>query len=466
MASVFKRSIWINPKTGKACRRSTPGAKRGRSRIWYYKVIGDKRRYSGYSDKTATSAKAADHERRLARGEQGLIDHFAEHRKQPLSDHVREYLADLNAAGRDKAHIYINEKRLEKLAASCNWTRLPDITANSFIRWREGQSEAAPKTLNHYLGTARAFCRWCVRLSRLPQDPLANISEVKINGNIRRQRRALTIDEIERLFAVAGHRKVAYLFAILTGARRGEMRQLQWGDVHLDASNPFVELRASTTKNGKRAILSLRDDLVAELRNLKPSAPEPMAPVFKGVMEPRKMRRFYADMKAAGICRVDAQGRVIDWHSMRHTTATLLARSGVSPRTTQEIMRHSDQRLTNIVYTDVTQLPILDAMARLPRFDNEQPKVTGGGTVKPSDQEADVETHVTLGCTKGCTTELALWHPKSHFPAQSEKLADAKNIHNSQENAGFCATVQSAGKMRPLGIEPRTNRLKVCCSTS
>ena len=128
-------------------------------------------------------------------------------------------------------------------------------------------------------------------------------------------------------------------------------------------------------------------------------------------------------------------------------------------------MRHSDQRLTNIVYTDVTQLPILDAMARLPRCDNEQSKVTGG-KVKPRDQEADVEARITLGCTKACTTEPALWHPKAHFPAQSEKLADAKNMHNSQENAGFCATVQSAGKMRPLGIEPRTHRLKVCCSTS
>ncbi len=462
MASVFKRSIWLNPTTGKSCRKDTLGAKHARSRIWYYKVIGDKRSYPGYTDKTATTAKAAEHEKRLARGEQGLIDHFAEHRKKPLSEHVREYLADLKAAGRDKAHIYINEKRLEKLAVNCNWTRLPDITANSFVRWREGQSEAAPKTLNHYLGTARAFCRWCMRLNRLPQDPLANISEVKINGDVRRQRRALTIEEIERLLAVAGSRKVAYLFAILTGARRGEMRQLQWGDVHLDCPDPFVELRASTTKNGKRAVLWLRDDLAAELHRIKPDEAEPTAPVFKGVMEPHKMRKFNADLKSAGIPRVDAQGRIIDWHSMRHTTATLLARSGVSPRTAQEIMRHSDQRLTNVVYTDVTQLPTLDAMARLPRFDNAQPKATGKAAMEPSGQTANTG----LCRTKGSTMDLAFGCLNSHLPASLEKTGNAKKPHISQENERNCATLHSAGKMRPLGIEPRTHRLKVCCSTS
>ena len=38
---------------------------------------------------------------------------------------------------------------------------------------------------------------------------------------------------------------------------RGEIKQLMWSDVHLDAPRPFLEVRASTTKNKKGAVIPL-----------------------------------------------------------------------------------------------------------------------------------------------------------------------------------------------------------------
>jgi len=57
-------------------------------------------------------------------------------------------------------------------------------------------------------------------------------------------------------------------------------------------------------------------------------------------------------LKAAGIDFVNATGHRADFHSLRHTLATNLARAGTAPRVAMEIMRHSDMRLTAKTYTD------------------------------------------------------------------------------------------------------------------
>jgi hypothetical protein len=80
------------------------------------------------------------------------------------------------------------------------------------------------------------------------------------------------------------------------------------------------------------------------------------------------MVEFRADLKSAGIAEVDGQGRRVVFHSLRHTLATNLSRSGVAPRAAQDIMRHSEIRLTMQVYTDASMLGTADAIEQLPRF--------------------------------------------------------------------------------------------------
>ena len=70
-------------------------------------------------------------------------------------------------------------------------------------------------------------------------------------------------------------------------------------------------------------------------------------------------------LQKAGIEKIDASGKKVDFHSFRYTFATKLARKGVSQRLTQELMRHSDPRLTANLYTDVSHLPTFDAVQDL-----------------------------------------------------------------------------------------------------
>ena len=170
----------------------------------------------------------------------------------------------------------------------------------------------------------------------------------------------MTDQEVNNLLTVCNpQRRPMYMLALLTGLRRNEIRQLQWEDIHLDAVKPFLLARASTTKNGKQAVIFLRDDLVEALRELKTKT---------NIIRCPRIETFYKDLKTAGIARKDASGRIIDFHSLRHTLATNCALSNVPVRTAMEVMRHSSINLTTKTYTDAKLLPTADAIESLPRF--------------------------------------------------------------------------------------------------
>ena len=63
------------------------------------------------------------------------------------------------------------------------------------------------------------------------------------------------------------------------------------------------------------------------------------------------MRIFDRILKRAEIPRVDAEGRKVDMHALRHTFASRLARSGAGLVQAQRLLGHSDPSLTARVYT-------------------------------------------------------------------------------------------------------------------
>ena len=73
-----------------------------------------------------------------------------------------------------------------------------------------------------------------------------------------------------------------------------------------------------------------------------------------------------ADLADADIPYVDDAGRYADFHSLRHSTGSLLAASGVHPKVVQSIMRHSDINLTMSRYTHIFRGQESEAVAKLP----------------------------------------------------------------------------------------------------
>ena len=297
--------------------------------------------------------------------------------QSPLEEHLRQYVADLAALKRDDQYIYELKNRVRRLIKECAWKQLKDVTADSYQAWRAKQT-LSPKTLNEYLGSISSLLNWMEKHERIARNPLQHVQKVQGNGAQVRPRRAFSDDEMQRLLAIAGARKVVYLTAVYTGLRRSELAALELRDLHSEGEKPFINARASTTKNHQQAVIALHPELLAALRLHVTSLPAGGSRIFAGVMP--TMTRFKMDLKAAGIPFLNASGQRADFHSLRHTLATNLARAGTAPRVAMEIMRHSDMRLTAKTYTDAGLLPVADAVLKLPFLSKPKDTSTQIGT--------------------------------------------------------------------------------------
>lgn len=67
--------------------------------------------------------------------------------------------------------------------------------------------------------------------------------------------------------------------------------------------------------------------------------------LFPGTWAERSAKMLRADLVAAGIPVVTPDG-VADFHALRHTLCTRLAKSGTSPKEAQMLARHSSITLT------------------------------------------------------------------------------------------------------------------------
>jgi len=378
MASVFKRGRWIDPN-GRKCTKHTPGAKWTESRFYTVQVNldGRIRRIKGYTDRAASEQMGAKLERAKAQGAEGLDDPYKAHRNRRLSEHVADWIAELRQLGRDDVYVGLCESRIARLIAECDWKTFSSINADSFIRWRATATSTVghsakrganiltmgARTQNHYLETVRAFCKWSIKRKRLAVHPLADVTPVETAGQLRRQRRALTQNEITALLsAVHARHQLAYRIILGTGLRRDELRQLRWGDVMLDAPMPCILLRAETTKGKRADVLPLRIDLASMLKASRGEADDSES-VCRSVPSMDTHKRYLAK---AAIPFEDTEHRRADFHSLRHTYGSLLASAGIAPRIAMSLMRHTDMRLTMNVYTDPRIFDLAGAVEKLP----------------------------------------------------------------------------------------------------
>ena len=241
-------------------------------------------------------------------------------------------------------------------------TRLGDVTPERIRRALAALTARglSPQTVNGYRTALRSFYAWLVREGRWPENPVVQVSRVR-PGEPSRERRALTPEELARLLERAPpHRSLCYRVAVTTGLRRSELAALRWRDVDLPAAT--VRVRSATAKNRREATQPLPEGTVEALRAARGEHQLPTAPVFRSVPSTKRLRE---DLAAAGIGYETGAG-VLDFHALRVTYATMLARAGVSLVQAQQLLRHSDPKLTANVYT---RLELHDGHAAVARID-------------------------------------------------------------------------------------------------
>ncbi len=282
---------------------------------------------------------------------------------QEISELLSEYIDDLTALGRSRSYIVHLQGYINKVCTESNWKTLRDITTTGFEAWRKHHSQMSAKTLNLYLNGLNAFLNFLLDRGKLAQNPLAAVRKVDTRGKKVYMRRALTLDELRRLFAVLDAKeRVAVMLGVYCGMRYNEIRNLSWDDLSIDVESPLVKLPASITKNRKESVLPLHPDLVDALRNIRPpNASGKVLLTFKTIR-----RRLPEAWNKANIPWVDEQGKHADFHALRMTYCTMLENCGTPQRVTQDAMRHSDIQLSASVYTDSSQLHLRQYILALP----------------------------------------------------------------------------------------------------
>lgn len=195
----------------------------------------------------------------------------------------------------------------------------------------------------------------------------------------RKERRSLTEDELKRLFQTARERKhrhkkqrreieLVYRLLAGTGLRSTELSLTV--STQFDFERNRFTVKAGKTKNKKSDVLPIRSDLAILLKSwIEEHEIEPNARIFH-YDKHSIYRSFKADCKTAGIEMKGDDGRSVDVHSLRRTFGTMLARAGVPLTTTQRLMRHSTPELTAKLYIDVEPIDMLQAVEKLPTFDD------------------------------------------------------------------------------------------------
>jgi len=368
------------------------------------------RESTGCRDKQAAQQNANDRAREAERVRTGSLPkeelEAREHGSRPLPEHVAEYERSLLTKGTTEWHRRETLRRLRRVVDDCSFETLTAIRASEIERWVNSRLEEGmgPRTVNTYLASIKAFVNWARKGHRLLGDPLSTLGNVREQSDVRRQRRALTEEELARLLRTArerplrdattirrGKRKgelgakvrpelkaqlerlgleraLIYKTLVLTGLRRGELEKTRIRDVDLDPAGPNIRLPATTTKNRKAATIPLRADLASDMEAWLSGLEEGTSSDAGLFTVPKALNQILGrDLAAAGIPKRDADGRTIDVHALRHTTATHLTKSAdVAPRTAQALMRHGTPELTMNRYTDPELLAKREALDALP----------------------------------------------------------------------------------------------------
>lgn len=183
----------------------------------------------------------------------------------------------------------------------------------------------------------------------------------------------LQLAEIPQMFDAVRGRRLYYPIAVValgTGMRRGELCALRWQDVNLDAARLRVERSLEQTRRSglrfkepkskrSRRTISLSPTVVAELRKHWADQQEQRLALGLGGSSPdglvfadwdgsplapdRLTDNFSYAMAAAGLPHVTL-------HSLRHTHASQLIRSGVDILTVSRRLGHANATVTLNTY--------------------------------------------------------------------------------------------------------------------
>jgi integrase len=190
---------------------------------------------------------------------------------------------------------------------------------------------------------------------------------------LKRPRSFLTLDEFHLLMSqLAGPSRLIVALAGGVGLRIGEILALRWGTIDFDRGTVRVEetcykghLGTPKTRASRRELplpAPIIQDLVIHRRHCVDTSPSAL------VFGTRKGTPLSADnMRRRELRPACARANIkpIDWHTLRHTHATLLHNQGTPLKMAQAQLGHSHVSTTSDFYTHIVHSGQREAIDRL-----------------------------------------------------------------------------------------------------
>lgn len=410
---------------------------RGQRYYLRYTTIGGNRRTVSLGTTSLRRAEAAARKilDREDEARAGVVDPIRLHARTAFSEHVEAWERSLRCSARQRKDLV---RTVTLMAKHQGLAVLRDLTRDACDAWLGHRQDLGLSVtrLNHHRAHLRQFSRWLAETDRVKVDPLRRLARFAAAAEgepdgLSFDRRALDDDELRRLLEHAPEpRRSVYLVAVTTGLRRGELAQLRWDSVDLEARQ--LTVLAGTTKNRRTAHLPLTAGAVEALQGIRDrawvreeldrlrlvlaaarseSAAARELGCSRSTMHRRLDRlgklltagptrlvwpggrwcypdgrgpgiptvpRLHSDLVAAGVEPENDLG-LADFHALRTTFGTALARAGVPLVVAQRLMRHSSPDLTARYYTRVRSSDQREAVAAVWRGLAEA--AVEGGTV-------------------------------------------------------------------------------------
>jgi integrase len=281
---------------------------------------------------------------------QTVSDLAAHYRKHELTSDKKAF------ATIESTSIYLSNHVVRKWGDV--W--LSDVRTVEVEQWLHSLPYA-PATRSKIRNIMSALFNHGIRHEWIHRNP---ITKVRASAKRLREPDVLSPAELSALIAELPLReKAMVMLAASTGLRRSELIALTWrdidplliqvnvlrscvrnhfGDTKTEASRRPVPLHSSVVQClnewRKKSKHNGNDDFLFPSNRKEGKQPITPDMVLKKVIRP-------------ALVRAKIIGKVIGWHSFRHSLATNLRAAGADLKTAQELLRHANSRITLDVYT-------------------------------------------------------------------------------------------------------------------
>jgi integrase len=277
------------------------------------------------------------------------------------------YIVDTRRNFQNHVLPRLGNKALAEITRKDVIKMLDEIAEDGTVRVVDGKKKRAaggPIAANRNLAAVRALFNFAIRRGLIEVNPCRLVDAP---GEEKARERTLSAHETKELWAAFDTLPAPFgpyfRMLLLTGQRRGEVAEMRWQDIDLDAKTWL--LTAAQTKNGRAHIVPLSPMAVDILKTMprqtvidenRKEQPSPWVFTTTGAVAVSGFSRAKAIVER----KVLAARRELDpgaepmaeWgiHDLRRTVATELGRLGVSEFVIGKVLNHASKSITGMVY--------------------------------------------------------------------------------------------------------------------